>query len=322
MLTLLLCQTGCAGLRTGTLAPAGTEAEATARLLVVMVIGAALVWSAVIGLALHALWRRGPALSAEAGRRLILIGGLVVPTVVLGALLVRGLAMMPPLREPGTRAGARIEVSGEQYWWRVRYAGFEGVAPVTLANEVWLPVGERTRFELTSPDVIHAFWVPELGGKLDVIPGRRNTLVLEPTRTGVFAGACAEFCGTSHARMRFTAVVVTRAEFAAWLSRQAAPARVPDTAPTRRGHDAFLRHGCAACHAVRGTPARGTTGPDLTHVGSRRLLAAGAAANDVDGFRRWIGATHALKPDATMPPFGHLPDAELDAIARWLEHLQ
>ena len=212
MLTLLLCQTGCAGLRTGTLAPAGTEAEATARLLVVMVIGAVLVWSAVTGLALHALWRRGPAMSAEAGRRLIMIGGLLVPTLVLGALLVHGLAMMPPLREPGTRAGARIEVSGEQYWWRVRYAGFGDGEPVTLANEVWLPVGERTTFALTSPDVIHAFWVPALGGKVDMIPGRTTTLVLEPTRIGVFDGACAEFCGTSHAFMRFQAVVVEARE--------------------------------------------------------------------------------------------------------------
>ena len=204
----------------------------------------------------------------------------------------------------------------------MRYAGFVPGDPVTLATEVWLPVGERTTFVLDSPDVIHAFWIPELGGKVDMIPGRRTTLVLEPTRTGVFRGVCAEFCGTSHAHMRFVAVVVTRDAFAAWLRRQAAPAAAPVSATARRGRDAFLRHGCGGCHGIRGTPAAGGVGPDLTHVGGRRELAAGVAANDVDGFRRWIVATHALKPDATMPAFAMLPPDDIDAIAHYLEGLR
>ena len=312
---------GCSGLRAGALAPAGTEAEATAQLLLVMAIGAGVVWIAVVGLALYALWQPRPH-AAGAGRWLIAIGGLVVPSVVLGALLWRGLVAMPDLRAPGTREGARVEVTGEQFWWRVRYAGFGTDAPVALANEVWLPVGERTTFVLDSPDVIHAFWIPELGGTVDMIPGRRNTLVVEPTRTGVFRGACAEFCGTAHAQMRFVAVVATRQAFEAWLRGQEAPARVPASATARRGQQAFLRHGCGGCHTVRGTPAAGGVGPDLTHVGSRRELATGVAANDVDGFRRWIVATHALKPGATMPAFDMLPAADIDAIARYLEGLE
>lgn len=316
-----LSTTGCSGQRIGALAPAGSEAAATAELLMVMTIGAALVWSAVVALALYALWRPGPH-PLRSGHRLVVGGGLLVPAVVLGALLWRGLVLMPDLRAPGTREGARVEVTGEQYWWRVRYTGFGTAAPVTLANEVWLPVGERTTIVLDSPDVIHAFWIPELGGKVDMIPGRRNTLVLEPTRTGVFRGVCAEFCGTSHAHMRFVAVVATREAFDAWLRRQAGPALTPASARASRGRDAFLHHGCGACHTVRGTSASGAVGPDLTHVGSRRELAAGVLRNDTSGFQRWLVATHALKPEATMPPFDMLPAADIEAISHYLEGLQ
>lgn len=321
VIAAVLPMAGCSGQRIGVLAPAGVEAEATAQLFVVMASGAVLVWATVVGIALYAMLRPRPH-GERTGRWLILGGGVIVPTVVLGALLFRGLVMMSPLREPGSREGARVEVSGEQWWWRVRYVGFGDASPVTLANEVRLPVGERTTFVLDSPDVIHAFWVPELAGKVDMIPGRTNTLVLEPTRTGVFRGVCAEYCGTSHAYMQFVAVVTTREEFDAWLRQQAAPARAPWSAQAQQGHDAFLRNGCGACHAIRGTPARGTSGPDLTHVGSRHLLGAGAERNDADGFRRWTAKTHELKPEALMPSFGMLPDSELQAMALYLDGLQ
>ena len=185
-----------------------------------------------------------------------------------------------------------------------------------------MPVGERTTFLLDSPDVIHSFWIPELGGKVDMIPGRTNTLVLEPTRVGVFQGVCAEYCGTSHAYMQFAAVAMEREAFEAWLRHQATPARSPWSRDARRGLDAFLRNGCGACHAIRGTSARGSVGPDLTHVGSRRMLGAGAASNGPDGFRRWIEQTHRLKPEVLMPSFGMLPDTDLEAMALYLDGLQ
>lgn len=301
------------------LAPAGTGAEAIARLFWVMAAGAVVVWGAVVALALWSGARRNA--DRRVARRLVVGGGMVAPVLLLGALLAYGLALMPRLRAPPADDGLAIAVTGEQWWWRVRYLRPDA-PPVEVANEVWLPVGERTRLLLDSPDVIHAFWVPALGGKIDMIPGRTTTLVLEPTRTGVFGGACAEFCGTSHAFMRFEAVVAGRADFDAWLARQAAPASAPDTPLARRGQAAFLRNGCSACHTVRGTTARGRVGPDLTHVGSRRLLAAGVLPNTPDGFRRWIADTHAVKPDAVMPEFGMLPDDEVHAIATWLEGLQ
>lgn len=317
------------------LAPAGTGAESIARLFWIMAAGAVVVWLAVVGIA---LWsgsrgrearRRDGSADTDAmhvhdrrvARWLVVGGGMVAPVLVLGALLAHGLAMMPRLSAPPDSEDLQVAVTGEQWWWRVRYLR-PGRPPVELANELHLPVGTRVRLLLDSPDVIHSFWVPALGGKVDMIPGRTTTLMLEPTHTGVFDGACAEFCGTSHAFMRFQAVVTDRGAFDAWLDRQARSAQPPRTPLARRGQDAFLRNGCSACHAVRGTPARGRLGPDLTHVGSRRLLAAGVLPNTPAGFRRWIEDTHAVKPDAVMPAFGMLPETEVHALATYLDGLQ
>ncbi|MEG3184123.1 cytochrome c oxidase subunit II [Novilysobacter erysipheiresistens] len=317
---------GCSD-ATSTLAPAGLEADTIARLFRVMATGAVVVWATVVGIALYAGLFRPQPHGRRTTRWLILGGGVITPTLVLGALLLYGLVLMPQLRQPAPHDGLRIAVSGEQWWWRVRYlpAGAEPITlanEVTLANEIRLPVGERVEFILDSPDVIHSFWIPSLAGKVDMIPGRTTTLVLEPTRTGTFGGVCAEYCGTSHALMRVVVVVMEREAFDAWLQRQAAPANPPESAIARAGQRAFLGNGCGACHAIRGTPAAGVVGPDLTHVGSRASLAAGILPNDVAAFRRWIGHTHAVKPEALMPPFGMLPDAEIEAIALYLDGLQ
>lgn len=312
------------------LAPAGVEAATIARLFWVMAVGAVVVWAAVVVIALHASVLRPHPHSRRTTRWLILGGGVIAPTLVLGALLLYGLVLMPQLREPAPHDGMRIAVSGEQWWWRVRYlnsAGVDGKAPtaasgITLANEIRLPVGERVELILTSPDVIHSFWVPSLGGKVDMIPGRTNTLVVEPTKTGVFRGVCAEYCGTSHALMQFLVIVMEREAFDQWLQRQAAPAQAPRTAQAQEGRRAFLGNGCGACHAIRGTPADGVVGPDLTHVGGRASLAAGTLPNDAEAFRRWIAQTHAVKPEALMPEFDMLPDAEVRAIAVYLDGLQ
>lgn len=303
------------------LAPAGMEAERVARLWWVMLAVAGVVWVAVVGIALYASRTDAERHGARAAHWLILGGGVIVPTVVLAALLLYGLRLMPPLREPATPGSVRVEVSGEQWWWRVRYRP-PGGEPVELANEIRLPVGQRTEFRLVSPDVIHSFWIPSLGGKVDMIPGRVNTLVLEPRRTGVFRGACAEFCGASHAYMEFVVEVMEPGAFSRWLRDQAAPARLPRTAAARRGSDAFVRNGCGGCHTVRGTPANGPLGPDLTHVGSRLSLAAGTLPNTEPAFRTWITRTHAIKPGVLMPSFDMLPPAELDDIAAYLESLQ
>ena len=157
---------------------------------------------------------------------------------------------------------------------------------------------------------------------MDVIPGRINYLSLEPTRTGIFRGACAEFCGTSHARMNFAVVVMEPEAFDAWLAAQAEPADAPTDPLAARGQTVFLERGCVTCHTIRGTPAAGRVGPDLTHVGSRETIAAGQLRTDRDSFARWISGTDHLKPDVQMPAFVNLDEEALTAVSAYLAQLQ
>jgi cytochrome c oxidase subunit 2 len=317
----VLLLASCGGSQSA-LAPAGRGAERIAELFWWMAGGASIIWLAVIGLAVYSLLH--PSSHPYNKTRLLIIGGgAVVPTVVLAGLLAYGLALMPALLAPAPAGSLQIAVSGEQWWWRVRYLtpGGNQVA-VELGNEIRLPVGEQVDFYLESPDVIHSFWIPSLGGKVDMIPGRINRLTLEPTRTGVFRGACAEYCGTSHALMNFYVVVLEKAEFTAWLEHQQAPAQPPGQPLAVRGQELFLANGCGACHRVRGTSADGVVGPELTHVGSRLSLGAGILANESDAFIRWIAHTEDLKPGVHMPAFGMLPPEDLQALAAYLDGLQ
>jgi cytochrome c oxidase subunit 2 len=252
---------------------------------------------------------------------LIIGGGVLVPTLTLTVLLVFGLAMLPHAVARAPEDSLQVVVHGEQWWWRVRYI-LPGGQGIDLANEVQLPVGEPVQFHLESDNVIHSFWIPSLGGKMDMIPGRVTHLALRPTSTGVFRGACAEYCGTSHALMALYAKVTARGEFERWLEGQAGPARTPLDTLAMRGAERFIANGCPACHTIRGTPADGVIGPDLTHVGSRLSVGAGILRNDVDAFRRWIASTEHLKPGVHMPPFGMLPEAELGALAAYLASLE
>ncbi len=316
----ILWLAGCEG-PLSTLEPAGRGAAQIAELFWWMTGGAALVWLSVVGLAVYAIRVSPEAHSVRKAKWLIIGGGAVFPTIVLSGYLVYGLALMPALLAPAGEGGLQIEVSGEQWWWRVRYITPEGET-VELANEVRLPVGRRVDFLLSSPDVIHSFWIPSLGGKLDMIPGRVNRLTLEPTKVGTYRGACAEYCGTAHALMQFYAVVEEEDAFAAWLTRQAKPAAPPTSALAARGQRLFLSNGCGACHTVRGTEADGVVGPDLTHVGSRVSLGGGLLPTEPEDFLRWVAHTEAVKPGVHMPAFGMLPDEELRALAAYLSELE
>jgi cytochrome c oxidase subunit 2 len=310
---------GCGGPQSA-LDPAGREAEQLAALFWWMTAGVAVIWLAVIGIALYAAYT--PERSDLTGpRRLIVWGGVIVPTVLLTALVSYGLALLPEYLAPARAGSLRIHVTGEQYWWRVRYLP-DGGAPVDLANEIRLPVGEQVEFLLESHDVIHSFWIPALGGKMDMIPGRQTRLRLSPQRTGTFRGACAEYCGASHALMSFAVVVQEKEEFAGWLAAQAAPARTPELPLAREGREVMLSNGCGACHSVRGTSADGVVGPDLTHVGGRASLAAGVLPNQEAEFSRWIARTDQIKPGVHMPAFGMLAAPESRALAAYLESLE
>jgi cytochrome c oxidase subunit 2 len=310
---------GCGGVQSS-LAPAATESARIATLFWWMAAGAVLIWIAVLALAAYCV-RADTAASTRHTTVMIVGGGVLVPTVVLGALLAYGLAMLPPLVARAPAGSLQITVLGEQWWWRVRYQRPDGT-PIELANEIRLPVGERVQFRLESDNVIHSFWIPSLGGKMDMIPGRTTYLALEPTATGLFRGACAEYCGASHALMAFDVEVMERDAFDRWLAHQAGPARVPADPEAKRGEQLFFANGCSACHTVSGTAAAGVIGPDLTHVGSRRTLAAGTLPNDADALGRWIGNSEAIKPGAHMPRFRLLPPDDLQALAAYLRALE
>lgn len=282
--------------------------------------GFGVVWLGVIALALYAPHAPGEN-SERTGRRLIIGGGVAFPVVVLTGVLIFGLAGLPDALAPAAPETTAIEIDAAQWWWRVRYVPHTG-PPVELANEIRLPVGERLNVTLTSRDVVHSFWVPSIAGKMDVIPGRLNRLALEPTRTGTFRGTCAEFCGASHAKMGFTVVVLERAAFDEWLRAQMSAAAEPLDPTARRGQQAFFANGCNTCHTVRGTIARGTAGPDLTHVGSRTTIAAGTLPSEPAAFRAWIARTRQIKPGVHMPAFAALPDDELAALAAYLAQLE
>lgn len=320
LLALLVTLGSCSGPQSS-LETGAPDAEHIAQLFWWMTIGSAVIWLIVVGLTFYATYVSPKKHDVKLGRRLIVWGGVVLPTLFLLVLLVYGLAMLPEVLAPAPQGSLRVWVSGEQWWWRVRYQPARG-EPVVLANELHLPVGQHVEFELVSPDVIHSFWIPGLGGKMDMIPGRINRLRLQPTRTGTYRGACAEYCGTSHALMAFSVVVESPAEFERWLEAQRQPAKKPEGPLTTRGHAVFLENGCGACHAIRGEPANGVVGPDLTHVGSRLSLGAGTLPSEVNDFRQWLVRTEQVKPGVHMPTFAMLPEDDVRALAAYLESLQ
>jgi cytochrome c oxidase subunit 2 len=278
-------------------------------------------WVAVVALGVYYGRPHAESPSRTRDRWLIVGAGAVFPVGVLTALLAYGLTMLPPLVARAPEGSLTVDVQGEMWWWRVRYLR-DGREPIELANEIRLPVGEPVQFRLTSDNVIHSFWIPALGGKMDMIPGRTTYLALHPTRTGTFAGACAEYCGTAHGFMRFVVQVTDRPAFDAWLAHQAAAAVPPQQPLAQRGHASLRSNGCAACHTVRGTPASGVIGPDLTHVASRTALAAGTLPSGGDAFERWLAAPHRIKPAVHMPAFGMIGDADIRALAAYLRGLR
>jgi cytochrome c oxidase subunit 2 len=312
---------GCDGPQSA-LAIGGAGAADIADLWWVMLAGAALIYVLVLGCATYAAVVAPDRHPRFPGQAFIVGGGVVLPVVVLAALLTYSFVLGRDLsRGPGPEA-LRIEVIGKQWWWEVRYLPPDGGEPVVSANELRLPVGQPVELLLSSTDVIHSFWLPSIAGKRDMIPGRVNRLVLEAEAPGVYRGQCAEFCGGPHALMAFYAIAEPAGDFARWLEREAAPATAPEDAFLRRGRNLFLSSGCGVCHAIRGTPAEGQLGPDLTHLGSRMSLGAGVLPNNVGTIAGWIADTQHIKPANKMPSFNTFSGVELRAIAAYLASLR
>jgi len=310
---------GCRGPQS-ILAPAGRDAEVLATLFWIMLAGAVILWLAVNGLLLFTARIRPHPLSRRLAEGLIMGGGIVLPTLLLTVLLVFALREMPRQRETGS--GLSVRITGESWWWRVEYLRDGSAAPVACANELRLPTGIRSEIGLEARDYIHSFWIPAFGGKTDMIPGRSTRMSLEPTLPGEYRGQCAEFCGESHARMALVGIAMEPGDFARWLNAQAAPASEPATPEAGRGRAIFLREGCGGCHTVRGTPAQGEVGPDLTHLGGRVTLAAGTLPMSREAIIAWLRDPVRFKPGVRMPAYDHLPPDALNDLAAYLEGLE
>ena len=241
----------------------------------------------------------------------------VAPVVVLTLIAFPTVRAVFRTQATPPRAALGVRVTGHQWWWEFEYPELG----IRTATELHLPVGRPVRLELRSPDVIHSFWIPQLGGKRDTPPGKVNRIVLTPTTPGRYYGQCAEFCGASHANMRMLAVVETPAEFDAWVARQRAPAATPaDGSGAAAGLRAFTTGACVGCHTIAGVSA-GVVGPDLTHVGSRTTIAGGTLPNTPDALARWLADPPGVKPGSIMPDL-HLSVADVRALAAYLETLQ
>ena len=309
---------GCEGVQS-VIHPQGPEAERIATLGWIMFGGAGAIFLLVMALTAFA-WIRPPRRDWFGSSRLIVAGGLIFPSVTLAALLIYSLAATEIATQQGS--DPEIEVVGYQWWWEVHYRDANGDVAFTTANEIRLPTGRPVRTHVSTADVIHSFWVPNLAGKIDMIPGRINELMLEADNAGAFRGQCAEYCGGPHTWMAFYAVAEAPDEFAGWFERQQEPAPEPQDPLLQHGLEVFLSSGCGGCHAIRGTDAVGGFGPDLTHVGSRRTIGAGILDNTIENLEAWIADSQRIKPDNPMPPFDFIGDEDLHALAAYLKSLQ
>ena len=281
-------------------APASDQAAAIAGLTNAMIAAFAIVFALVMLALLYAVLRarRRHGFGDAAATRLVWIGGAAIPLLVLVALVVLSVEVGSRTMSSPPAGALTIEVIGRQWWWQLRYHDEHGRVLFESANEIHVPVGQPVRFLLRSTDVIHSFWLPNLQGKLDMIPGRTNISWFEADRAGVYRGQCAEFCGRQHALMAFELVAEPIESFERWQRVQQQPASAAD----HPGLPVFVDHGCGECHTIRGTAADGEIGPDLTHLASRRTLAAATLPNSKGHLGGWISDPQGNKPGNRMPP--------------------
>lgn len=290
----------------------------------------AAVWLAVmVAVAVGALHRRAgttePDLRPEPGRErrlAVAVGAALALTV----LIITGLTVASFLTTRGLTAASGpdalvLQVKGRQWWWEVAYTDPNPSRTLLTANEIHVPVGRPVRIQLVGADVIHSFWVPSLAGKQDMIPGRSNEIAFTVERPGTYRGQCAEFCGLQHAHMAFLVMAHPPAEFEGWRKAQLSEAALSADGLVREGERVFLSRPCAACHTVRGTPAAGTLGPDLTHVASRRTIAAGLLPTTPGALGAWIADPQTLKPGSNMP-LVPLSPGELRAVTAYMASLR
>jgi cytochrome c oxidase subunit 2 len=323
----LLMLGGCTGWQSA-LDVHGPSAINIKQLILLIVVVCSAVWTLVMVALICALWRkRGrpePQLIVDPGteRRMTISVLLAVASTVV---IISAFTMLSFFTTRGLNVAGNedltIKVRGLQWWWGVEYLGSTPDQRFETANEIHIPVGRNVRLQLEGIDVIHSFWVPSLAGKQDLIPGRPNELVIRAERAGVYRGQCAEFCGLQHAHMAFFVIAEEQSAYNEWASSQRQHASAASDGETVSGQQAFMSKQCAACHTIRGTSANGTTGPDLTHVGGRKYIAAGLLETTRGSLAAWIADPQTLKPGNNMPMVP-LNAEELRSISAYLAGLK
>jgi len=307
----------------------GASAVSLKHLIVLIVAICSVVWALVMVAMIHALWHRRQAWRAplqlipQRERR---IGGIVTACVGVTAVIIAGFTVASFFTTRSISVAGQddltIRIGGVQWWWSVEYLGPDPTKGFVGANEIHIPVGRNVRLVLQGDDVIHSFWVPSLAGKQDLIPGRVNEITIRADRPGTYRGQCAEFCGMQHAHMGFLVIADTPEAFQQWTDAQRAPAADPaGDEEIAAGRDTFMSKPCAGCHTIRGTPAAGSNGPDLTHVAGRAFVAAGLLPTTQGSLAAWIADPQTLKPGNNMPLVPLTPD-ELRAVSAYLASLK
>jgi cytochrome c oxidase subunit 2 len=308
-----------------TLGAGSREAARITYLTWFLIIVAAVVYVVVIAFLATAIVRRrdsGEAADlAPKSVRPVIIGGAVIPGMILVVLFIAGLGAMRAYPTPVGAPPVRFMVTGHQWWWEVTYGGSSSGKSFQTANEIHVPVGRQVEIMLTSADVIHSFWVPRLQGKIDVIPGDTTAIRFTAAKSGSYRGQCAEYCGMQHANMAFAIVAEAPVAFERWLDAQRRPAAAPADSQARLGEQLVVSGPCAGCHTIGGTAAAGRVGPDLTHVASRAMLAAGTLHNNRATMEAWITNAQSLKPGALMPNLPEFTGRQLVAMTTYLESL-
>jgi cytochrome c oxidase subunit 2 len=246
--------------------------------------------------------------------------GVAISSVLLLIALVWTAVVFADISNPPRKTAFTIEITGHQWWWQVRYMGHSSDTILSTANEIHIPTGVPVKLELKTADVIHSFWIPALSGKMDTIPNQTNTTWIEADKPGIYYGQCTEYCGVEHAKMRMLMVAQPPAEFQQWWRHSLQPATPPKADDARQGMISFVVH-CGSCHTVAGTDAMGVLGPDLSHLASRKMIAAGTIPNTPAYLSGWIADPQAMKPGNLMPKL-ELTGPELANIRTYLETLK
>lgn len=259
---------------------------------------------------------------SDPGTKFVVIGGAILPAAVLLVVFIAAMSVTGVF-PPRTRGDElAIKVTGYQWWWGIDYKDPDPQAEFSTANEMHIPVGRTVRVTLVSADVIHSFWVPQLQGKLDLIPGDTNEIRLFASKPGDYRGQCAEFCGAQHAHMAMHVIAEQPDAFREWIASQRRASAAPANTLAAQGEQAFVTGSCAMCHTVRGTRAAGMIGPDLTHVGSRATIAAGTLPNTTENLEAWVANAPSLKPGTKMPALPQLSGSQVRALAEYLRSLR